>query len=349
MTTHHPIMAATDRDAAFAALLGSVADSSGDPPLSLPGERVMVSSTASSRGAGIRRLPDRVDHEGSLLAVQVETSEEAQRLLGVLDRTGRRLYVDVEAKQDIDLLKLASETVRFASVYTIKPNDATVDATEAFLLHHHGLDLADRAVAVFGTGNLGFKIALRLAERRAIVQLFGRDDARVARATAAINAILPRHTEHLLQTDGQQEFGTLISAVAARAVIGTEWLQRLEPQSLILDVGINNLTAGLIATAQSQHHTCARLDIRAAPYPVPPARNHFFESVMGRGIVAGISVVAGGLIGRAGEIVVDQVPKAQQVVGVADGTGGLVPPPFWSPEQRGEVADLETHIRTARP
>lgn len=312
-------------------------------------ERVMVASTASSRGLGIRRLPDRTDQGGSLVAFQVETSDDARHLLARLDRSGRQIYLDVEAKQDLDLLSLAADVVRHAAVHTMKPNDATVDATEAFVLHHYGIDLRSRSVAVYGTGNLGFKIALRLAERGARVQLFGRNGERVAQATAAINAILPRHTRHRLPQGGTRCFDTLISAVSGRGAVGTDWLERLGPESLVIDVGINNLTAALIAAAHDQGHLCVRLDVRAAPYPVPPARNAFFESVLGRSQVAGVPVVAGGLIGRPGEVVVDQVPQIRQVVGVADGTGGLVPAALWSPGQREEVAAVEAHIGATSP
>jgi hypothetical protein len=308
----------------------------------------MVASTASSRGSGIRRLPDRADHEGALVAFQVETSDDARCLLEALDRPGRRLYVDVEAKQAVDLVGLAADVVRHADVQTMKPNDATVDATEALLLHHHGLDLRGRRIAVYGTGNVGFKVALRLAERGARVQLFGRDAARAEAVTAAIDAILPRHADRLLPPGGTGTFDTLVSAVSGRGAVGPEWLERLVPASLLVDVGINNFTADLITGAHAKNHTCVRLDVRAAPYPVPPTRNAFFESVIGRTEVAGVPVVAGGVIGRAGEVVVDQVPRVRQVVGVADGTGGLVPASSWSSRQHEEVAVVEAHISAAR-
>ena len=318
---------------------------------SLPDDchRVMIASTATAQGLGLRRLPDRTDHEGRLAAFQIETTADARLLLPLLDRPGRHLYLDVEAKQDLDLLGLAADLVHAAHVHAMKPNDATVDATDALVLHHHGPNLQGHSVAVYGTGNLGFKLALRLAERRAAVQLFGRSQGRVRQASAAINAILPRHSERLLGPGGVRTFGTLVSAVARHGAVGTDWLERLEPSALVIDVGINNLTADFIRNAHDRGHTCLRLDVRAAPHPVPPITNPFFASVVGRTHIDGVPVVAGGLIGRPGEVVVDRVVHPELVIGVADGTGGLLPYWLWSAEQREEVALVEERLRATRP
>ena len=45
---------------------------------------------------------------------------------------------------------------------------------------------------------------------------------------------------------------------------------------------------------------------------------------MGTLTVAGVTIVAGGIIGRKGDVVVDSVEKPHRVIGVADGYGGLL-------------------------
>lgn len=321
----------------------------GGPAPFVPDEydRVIVASTARSHGTGVRRLPDRRDHYGLLAAVQVETSDDAASLLASLDRPNRRIFIDIEPKQDVDLLRVAAGHVQQASIQTLKPNDSTVDATEAVMLHHYGNDLGGLSCAVYGTGNLGFKIALRLAERRVSVRMAGRSQERVAAVTASIRAILPRHATQQVEVHDGGGVDALITAVTADGVISEAWLDRLRPEALILDVGINNLSAGFIIGALERGHTCQRLDVRAAPYPVPPPRNRYFEDVVGRAELAGVRIVAGGLIGQAGEVVVDQVSQPTRVIGVANGTGGLLAPDRWSPAQREEVMTVAECIDQA--
>ena len=50
------------------------------------------------------------------------------------------------------------------------------------------------------------------------------------------------------------------------------------------------------------------------------------EDHMGRDTWDGVRVVAGGLIGNEGEIVVDSIRNAGRVIGIADGKGGIRAP-----------------------
>ena len=46
---------------------------------------------------------------------------------------------------------------------------------------------------------------------------------------------------------------------------------------------------------------------------------------MGSGVWDGVAVVAGGLIGNHGDVIVDDFGKPTRIIGVADGTGGIEP------------------------
>lgn len=48
------------------------------------------------------------------------------------------------------------------------------------------------------------------------------------------------------------------------------------------------------------------------------------SSVMGSGEIGGISVVAGGVIGNKGDVVIDSIARPFRVIGVADGCGYLL-------------------------
>ena len=48
------------------------------------------------------------------------------------------------------------------------------------------------------------------------------------------------------------------------------------------------------------------------------------ENIAGRGEINGVTVVAGGLIGKKGDVVVDSISNPNRVIGIADGIGGLI-------------------------
>lgn len=311
---------------------------------------VMILSTARLRGAGIQRLPDRVDQDRPVAALQVETAEQAARVMSALDRAGRHLYLDVERKHDLDLMGIAAETVRHAQVSTTKPNDTTVGALMATLAHHRGTDHRDRRVCIVGAGNLGFKFALRLAEEGADVALSGRSAIKAQQLAGTINAIVPRYTPYAVRDQPHEDsIDVLVGAAAAAGVLTEEWLDRLAPHALCIDVGIGTLTPDLVEGAHAQGHEVCRLDVRAADEPLPSYPSRFFETTWGRENAGDHHLVAGGVLGRLGDVVLDRLPDPTAVLGVADGRGGLVPAPSVTPAMEARVEQAARRLVAVEP
>lgn len=313
-------------------------------------ELVMILSTARRHGSGPHRLPDRSDRGRVVTAIQVETDDQARAVLRAVDRPGRHIYVDVERKQDLHLTAIARDVVHQAMVHPTKPNDTTVDALNALLANRIGDDLSGLPLTVFGTGNLGFKFTLSLAERGAHVTLKGRDHRKVSLLARAINSILPPFSPHQVRTN-TTPYNTkvLVSAVTARGAIGSDWLGQLAPSSLCVDVGIGNFTPAFIELAHQHGHTVTRLDVRCAGDPLPLCPNPFFNTVAGERTVGQITMVAGGLIGKRGTIVVDNVSNPTLLVGVADGLGGLMPAADRDIEMERHIEAVLSWIITSVP
>jgi len=51
------------------------------------------------------------------------------------------------------------------------------------------------------------------------------------------------------------------------------------------------------------------------------------RDLMGRGEIAGFPVVAGGLVGALGDVVLDSISNPTRVVGIADGQGRILSSP----------------------
>lgn len=305
--------------------------------------RVMVSCTARS-GGGARRVPDRSDPYGPISAYQVESAEEAAELLPRLDAPNCIVYVDVERKREVDLMAMAIRHLHKATIVAHKPNDMTVDAADATILAHFGPDLSGLHCGIVGTGNLGFKIGLRLAERNAQVELTGRNAAKVDQAISAMNMILPSSAPRPVKAWSAAPLDVLLSAVAAKDAIVATMTSKLKREALLIDAGIENFSANFLQSAHAIDCQILRLDVRAARLNLAPEYT-FFDDVFGRSEVAGITVVAGGIIGKVGEIVIDRRRNPTRVVGVANGSGGLRPQSEWTDENREEVERIDGLLR----
>jgi len=72
------------------------------------------------------------------------------------------------------------------------------------------------------------------------------------------------------------------------------------------------------------------------------------EQHMGREAWDGVSVVAGGLIGRKGDVIVDSVRHPTRVIGIADGKGGILGAPSNDPRvQRVRRAIAQKRLKGA--
>jgi hypothetical protein len=301
-------------------------------------DRVIVSCTARARGGAVVRLPDRRDAHGPLAAVMVKTEGAAREVLAALDRPGRVLAVDVERKQAVDLMALARELVRFATVVPTKPNDATMRSLDVLLTHVLGPDLTGVTAGILGTGNLGFKSVLLLAERGASVRVIGRDVGAVRRTVDAVAAVLPAFTpERPAPINDGDRLALLVTAVSGTAVVGPEWVGRLAPGAVVVDVGIDNVSPQFCEVALAAGVQVLRLDTRAAEAQVLWPAPGFFDGTFGRGTIGGVRVVAGGVVGWRGDVVVDDRSQPSRVIGVASGSGGLVPEHDLTDKQREGV------------
>ena len=178
-------------------------------------------------------------------------------------------------------------------------------------------------------------MALTLVERGAHVFLTRRDKEKLQVIVEAINYIKPVHTIARVtgMTDNEkaaQGADIVIGATDGIPVVTSKIVKNLAPGALVIDAGKGTLYPAAIRTAEKLGITIYRLDVSAA-FEGQISKLHTVETIvenrMGRRVLDGVPLVSGGVLGRKGEIVVDNVYDPKIVYGVADGTGDFVRKP----------------------
>jgi hypothetical protein len=217
-----------------------------------------------------------------------------------------------------------------SKIIEFKPNDITVDAVWSYLSLSLK-NLSGMKMAIMGAGNIGFKLALKLVECGVNVELVRRDANKGNLMASAINIIKPKNTmakasynESALQAAVFCD--VLIGTSAGSPVITWEMIQCMAPNGIVLDVGKGSICEDAIESALKDGVTIIRSDISAALYGFISQKQRMqttLENHIGKRNVGEITVVAGGMFGREGDVVVDSISNPRFIQGVADGRGDL--------------------------
>lgn len=254
---------------------------------------------------------------------------------------GRVDYVILDSEKKIDRVyygkkdsgnieKHVRQEISKSKIVTYKGNDMTVEAID-FLLGQIIGDLGARIIAVIGLGNIGSKIALKLVERGAYVRAYRRDQKKLKTIVTGLNLIKSEHTIASISmaksiADACAEASVVIAAADSPGIIKEEHLKRLDRSAapVLIDVG-KGCFAGSIIKDESIYRIDVSMVQKHAFAALLETKVHYGKS-LGRRTIAehNINLVSLGLLGKHGEIIVDDIHKPSMIIGIANGNGSLI-------------------------
>lgn len=290
---------------------------------------ITISNTAKSQ-FDFKVLPRRYGNKTAVACFLVNDDNFLKETVNFFDGKVETIYVDVEQKQDIDLYNVSKALIHQSKLISVKPNDIAIESCDLLLRKMFDDNLSDKNIAVIGTGNLASKIALRIAERQANVYMEGRSRDKEQKITTGINYFLPAYTNPIRTMkdwQGTSHFDAVISFLSGPYWGEEQILPSIDQKTLIIDGGISNFSSKFIQKMLHQGNTISRLDVRfALPYQFldgMPDTMVFYDDIYGVRHIGDYTIVAGGYIGSEGSIIVDQIKHPTQIIGVADGMGGV--------------------------
>jgi hypothetical protein len=135
----------------------------------------------------------------------------------------------------------------------------------------------------------------------------------------------------------------LIGMTPFEPVIDLEMIRRVRKGGFIIDAGPRSILENAIEEAHKAELPIYRLDMRAglAGEIMNVIETHeLLSRTMGRSRMADVFVIAGGILGREGDVVVDSISNPTRIIGVADGRGHFIP--------EDELQPYQDRIKTVR-
>lgn len=218
------------------------------------------------------------------------------------------------------------------NIIEYKPNDITVDAVWTYLSQKLG-PLTGKSAAIIGCGNIGFKLALKLVECGINTEIVRRNSALGMQMANAINIIKPPTTLAKASYNSNPLQASLFSDILIGATQGTpvitwEMIQSMSPTGIIVDIGKGCINEDALEKAINQNIDIIRADISSALYGFVSNSQKMDKMIrfeIGRKEFSnGVSLISGGILGKWGDIIVDNYQSPTLVYGISDGKGNII-------------------------
>ncbi len=215
-------------------------------------------------------------------------------------------------------------------IITYKPNDLTVESIWFFLNHIFG-NFANLKIAIIGSGNIGFKLALKLVESGAYVNLNRRDKILGFQLANTINSIKPKNT--LASAEFYED--PIRACTLCDVIIGTgktdsliinkNMIAVMMKKGILVDCGKGNVTEEAINYSYELGIEVYRSDVTSGIISFVDQAimiKKIINKKTGRRFLKdNIYLISGGVYGRLGDVIVDNFDSPTVIYGLADGRG----------------------------
>lgn len=265
-------------------------------------------------------------------SAEVSGVKQIEDLIPELNGKIQTIIIDVEEKGEGkgDAFEISKGLAPDSRVLKYKDNDLWVEAIDNMvtsLYHIYG-----QLITIIGANNLGYKLALKLAEGGAHVVISAHEPTpNREQIVARLNQIKPENSPEIRfisdKVDAARGAYVLIGMTPQVPSIDQEMVAAMNPGGLVVDGGLGTITPEATESIHSRNIKLVRIDMRSALMgKVHQLLNmdYHVSTIMGRKSFAGVNIVAGGVVGQKGDVVVDSVSEPSQVIGIADGRGGVI-------------------------
>jgi len=256
-----------------------------------------------------------------------------EEIVKEIDGNVEIVLVDAETKVHniVDLELKIRNLIKKSKIFTFRPNDLTVDAVDALIAQLKS-PLNDKKVAIIGGGNLGSKLALKLVERGANVYLTRRNKTKLKKIVEGLNAIKSDYIKskvyYMTQNlKASENADILIGTTPGIAAITTDMIRNMKANGLVIDMGNGTIFPDAIGDAK-------RRNIKVLCLFMKPGYDGALETIFQTENLiqhqksknlGNFLMISGGILGKRGDIIVDDVDNPTEILSIADGKGDVVP------------------------
>ncbi len=276
-------------------------------------------------------------HSHVVGSVEFTSEQQLRAVLSASDGRTDVVLLDLDRKAftPANAAEIARASLRRTALLTYLDSRVWVEAVEDQVVRLLEETLSDSDIVIAGDHPRSRFLALRFAERGACVVLIADPGSTPSGALQELRSLslageaLKLSFVESNSDDARRAISTASVVVvwpAATAWFGEEFGVYLPKQCYVIDAGIGAILPGAIEQAQQRGCYLLRVNIWPALTGALSAAHESLIDIreaFGWENLAGVPVVAGGAMGRSGDVIVDSVHHPTRVIGVCDGHGGV--------------------------
>ncbi len=250
----------------------------------------------------------------------------------LLEHYGLAQYKSANAMEYGNISSVCAQIIKKSEYFQYKANDISVDAVWHYLVLRFK-ELSGKRFVIYGSGNIGNKIALKLVESGANVTMLSKHPEKANVIVNAINMIKNRHVLSNVQLSHQP----LHAAVNADGVIGctnnvqvvtAEMVKVMNSNGVVIDLGKGTIFDNAIEECLTRGIDTWRVDITAMLSGLV-MNNYKTQDLIqlqyGRlKMASDLFFVSGGYIGKKYDVIVDNIHSPKIVFGICNSPGNVM-------------------------
>ncbi len=300
----------------------------------------LISNTSKKFNKSFYLTPLRESKKSLYFGAVVFGNKIAEEIAKVVDGKVDYVYTDVEKKirnkNDYILTNIdrcVRENIRSSIIKIYKSNDITVNSVESLINDYFSNDtrgVSGKKILIIGAGNIGSKIALRLVETGANISLFRRNKIKLKTISNALNLIKPLFTKASCEIVNIKDinlikYDVIIGCSNSELRISNKKINFGKKQ-LIIDVGKGVFGEKIVKSLKKINKMIFRVDIETMLSTYIDStidtesffKNRFYKRYKN------FNLIKKGILGEKGDIIVDNVDKPKEIVGVCNNDGTLI-------------------------
>jgi len=230
-----------------------------------------------------------------------------------------------------NISSVCSNVIKKSHMFAYKGNDISVDTTWLFLIEKFR-ELSGKKILLYGAGNIGNKLALKLVECGCEVVVVTRNPLQSKQITESLNQIKSRSVLSSIRVsedtrDAACDVDAIIGCTNAEPVIDEIMINNMNNKGVVIDIGKGTIFQDAIDRCNKIGIETWRLDITAIINSLISSstsmQNLLSHSFGRRELIDDIYVVSGGFIGSKYDVIVDSYIEPKTVIGVCEGSGKI--------------------------